>query len=61
MVNSAIEHSSRHNAVDIGKTVYRYMVVGAAMLPIICISMVTLFAFVVILYVFGSFVVVALE
>lgn len=60
MANPDIDHS-RHNAIDMGKTVYRYMVVGAAMLPIICISMVTLFAFVVILYVFGSFVVIAIS
>lgn len=59
MGNSATEHSN--NAVDIGKAVYRYMVVGAAMLPIICISLITLCAFVVILYVFGSFVVIAIS
>lgn len=51
--------ADNNKSTNTAKVLYRNMVIAASMVPFICMCLVTLFALMIIIYVFGGFIVVA--
>jgi len=50
-----------NNSINTGKAVYRAVVIALGLLPVICITLIAGVALMMILYVFGGFIMVAIE